>query len=118
METLIMERVSSATLKKDFGRVMDEVQHTPITITRHGRDIATIFSHRKIEEAAKELLGEYPLELVESGELNIFEALIFQNKVLEEVTEAEKQVKNGEYYEATDEYFDTIKKRALSNNPS
>lgn len=118
METLLMEKVSSATLKKDFGRVMDEVQHSPITITRHGRDIATIFSHRKIEEAAKQLLGEYPLELVESGELNIFEALIFQNKILEGVAEAEKQVKNGKYHEATDEYFENIKKRALANNPS
>ncbi len=67
MEALIMEKVSSATLKKDFGRVMDEVQHTPITVTRHGRDIATIFSHKKIEEAAKQLLGKYPLELVETG---------------------------------------------------
>lgn len=33
--------------------MMGEVQHTPITITRHGRNIATICSHRKIEEVAK-----------------------------------------------------------------
>ncbi len=117
MEALIMEKVSSATLKKDFGRVMDEVQHAPITVTRHGRDIATIFSHKKIEEAAKQLLGEYPLELVETGEMNIFEALIFQKKILKDVAIAEEQVKNGECYEADGEYFEQLKKRALANNP-
>ncbi len=111
-----MECVSSAVLKKDFGRVMDGVQHTPVTITKHGRNIATIFSNRKLEEVAKKLLWEYPLKLVEAGKMDIFEALIFQQKILNDVAIAEEQVKNGEYYEANDEYFENLKKRALANN--
>lgn len=117
MMELTMERVTSAEMKKDFGRVMDEVQHTPVTVTRHGRDIATIFSNRKIEEVAKQLLGEYPLKLVETGEMDILEALVFQNRILADVEEAEKEYENGQYYEANDEYFESFKKRALANNP-
>ncbi len=89
-----MERVQSAEFKKDFGRVMEEVQHANITITRHGRDIATMISQKKLNEL-KLLLAEYPLSLVESGEMDVLEALIFQNRILTDVEKAREDYKDG-----------------------
>lgn len=107
-----MNRIASTQFRNDFGTVMDNVQHSSITITKRGRDFATLFSNKKIYDTAKELLWEYPLELVENGEMDILEALIFQNRITKDIETANKQFKNGEYYEATDEFFASFKERA------
>lgn len=114
----IMEKVTSADMKKDFGRVMEEVQHTPVTVTRHGRDVATIFSQRRLQEASKKLLGEYFLEKVESGEMDIFEALEQEAIIMNDVEIAREDLAAGRAIEATDSYFDSIQKRVLAKNKS
>ncbi len=67
---------------------------------------------KRIEETSVRLLKGYSLELVETGKMDILEALIFQNKILEDIKIANEQYENGNYHEATDEYFDSFKERA------
>ncbi len=87
--------VKSSDFKKDFGRVLDEVQHQNIVITKHGRSVATMISQRKLDKM-KTLLAGYPLALFESGKLDILEALSFQMRILADVDEAKKQYESGE----------------------
>lgn len=119
MKATTMEKIASSQFRDDFGRVMDSVQHASITITKRGRDYATLFSQKKIEDTAKELLWDYSRKLVESGEMDILEALIFQSRVKKDIETANVQYENGEYYEATDEFFASFKTRAmaLADNP-
>lgn len=111
METT-MEKIASSKFRDDFGQVMDNVQHSAITITKRGRDYATLFSQKKIEDTAKELLWDYPLQMVENGEMDILEALIFQKRISKDFDKANTQYEKGQCHEATDEYFSSFKTRA------
>ncbi len=115
-DMVTMECVPSAVLKKDFGRVMDEVQHTPVTVTRHGRNIATIFSNKKLEEAAEKLLWEYFLEKVKNGEIDLLEALEQEAMIMNDVKKAREDMANGRVTEVTDDYFDNLKARVYKKN--
>lgn len=106
-----MNRIASSQFRNDFGHVMDSVQHASITITKRGRDFATLFSAKHIEDTAKALLGDYPLELVETGKMDILEALLFQKQLEEGNLLANEQYANGEYYTANAQYFDSFKER-------
>ncbi len=112
MRTGTMERIASSQFRDDFGSVMDRVQHSSVTITKRGRDFVSLFSQKRINDTAKELLWEYPLQLVENGEMDILEALVFQNRIQKDIDIANEQYKNGEFYEATDDFFDSFKERA------
>lgn len=107
-----MNRIAASQFRNDFGIVMDSVQHSSVIITKRGRDFATLFSNKTIQDNAKELLGEYPLELVETGQMDIFEALKFQKKIEEGNKKANEDYKNGDYFIADDDYFDNFKERA------
>ncbi len=115
---ILMEKVSSAEMKQDFGRIMDEVQHTPMTVTRHGRDIATIFSQRRLQEAGKNLLGEYFLAKVESGEMDILEALEQEALIMADVKKVREEFEAGKCIEITDDYFENLKKRVFEKHTS
>lgn len=105
-----MKAYTSVNAKHNFGQVLDDVQHSAVTITRHSRDIAVMFSNRQVERAKKTLLGEYFLEKVESGELDIFQALEAQAQILANVEQAEKDFAEGNCVKATPEMFEKIRK--------
>ncbi len=98
-----MQTIKSSDFKKDFGRVIDDVQHQNIVITKHGRSVATMISQRKLDEMSA-LLDGYPLELFENGKLDILDALSFQMRILTDVEAARKQYENGET-KSLDEVF-------------
>lgn len=104
-----MKAYTSVNAKHNFGQVLDDVQHSVITITRHSREIAVMFSNSKVERAKKALLGEYFLEKVESGELDIFEALEAQAQILADVEQADKDFAAGKCVKASPKMFEAIR---------
>lgn len=105
-----MKVYTAVNAKHNFGQVLDDVQHSMVTISRHSRDIAVMFSNSQIERAKNKLLGEYFLVKVESGELDIFQALEAQAQILADVEQADKDFEAGGCVKATPEMFDNIRK--------
>lgn len=110
---VITDKVPSATVKQNFGQILDEVQHQPITITRHNRDIAMLISMHELNEIAKDLLSDYFLEKIAMGEMTIIDAIKIHNQIRKDHEIACQQIKDGKYKEANDEFFANIKKQAL-----
>ncbi len=108
-------RYTAVNAKHNFGMLLDEVQHNPITITRHNRDIAVIYSNNRIETVKKNVLGEHFLALVEAGEIDFLEALEQQTRIMQDVERSRREIDNGQYEEASPEFFANIKNLALNN---
>lgn len=54
-----MKAFSARQAKNNFGQLMDEVQRHPVTIEKHGRSVAVVFSmheYRRMEKLKLEAL--------------------------------------------------------------
>lgn len=105
---------SSVIAKQSFGRIVDEAQHTPITITKHNRDIAVIISAEKIHKLSRSLLSNFFQEQVEQGKMTFFEALDRQNEVEAKAAYAIEQHQRNETKLADDAFFDGIREQAIA----
>ena len=45
-----MQSITSKSAQDHFGRLLDEVQREPVTITRHDRPVAVVVSRQRFEE--------------------------------------------------------------------
>lgn len=108
-------KYTAVNAKHNFGQVLDEVQHNTITITRHNRDIAVMYSSKRIEKIKKNLLGEYLLEQVESGQMDLLDALEMQATIMQDIEKADKEIENGDYEIATPAFFERIRAAALKD---
>ena len=45
-----MQSITSKNAQDHFGRLLDEVQREPVTITRHDRPVAVVVSRQRFEE--------------------------------------------------------------------
>ncbi len=66
-------------------------------------DISISITQKKLQEI-KSLLVGYPLEMAETGKMDILEALIFQTRVLADIEAAQQEYTNGDFY-SSDEVF-------------
>lgn len=105
-------RVTSADFKKDFGKTMETAMRDSIIVTRHGRDIVTMFSSQAVKKAQEELLGEYFLDKVQQGEIDFFEALIEERKIMESVYAARLDHIEGHTQTASPEFLTQLKRKA------
>lgn len=110
----IKDKVPSAAVKQNFGRILDEVQHQPITITRRNRDIAMLISMRELNAIADDLLSDYFKEKIADNEMTVIEAIKMHTQIRKDHEIACQQIANGEYKEADTAFFDHIKKQALN----
>ncbi len=106
-------KYSAVEAKQSFGQVIDAAQHSPVTITKHNRDIAVIVSAEKIRNLSQFILSDYFRELVNDGSMTFFEALDRQTEIENKASYALDQHKRGETKPADDTFFDNIKKQAL-----
>ncbi len=107
------KKYSSVEAKQSFGRLVDEAQHSPVTITKHNRDIAVIVSAEKIKRLSQSILSDYFKELVNNGSMTFFEALDRQTEIENKASYALEQHSRGETKLADDAFFNNIKKQAL-----
>lgn len=105
---------SAVTAKQSFGRIVDEAQHSPITITKHSRDVAVIISAEKLKRLSQSVLSDYFREAVENGDMTFFEALDRQSEIEKKVTHALEQHECGQTKVADDNFFNAIKEKALA----
>ena len=80
-----MKHVKSSEAAKSFGRLMDDVQVEPVTISSHGRPVAVMYSYReaqKIEsiklEKLKELVAE-GIKDADEGRVKPIDAELLEN---------------------------------------
>ncbi len=85
-------------------------------MTQHGRNIATIFSQKRLQQASKNLLGEYFFEKVNNGEMDLLEALEQEAMIINDVKKAHEDIENGRGIEVTDDYFDNLKARVYKKS--
>ncbi len=104
---------TSVEAKHHFGRMIDTVQHEPITITKHNRDIAVVLSTQKVRNYAH-LLNDFFLEQVEKGNMTLLQALDNQAVVEEDAKQAEIDYTNGNCEELTPQFLSDIREMALS----
>lgn len=97
--------------KLHFGKMIDEAQHSPITITKHNRDVAVVLSQKKIESYVN-LLNDFFLEQVKTGKMTVLQALDNQAIATADMKQAEIDYHNGNCEEATPEFFEDVKKMA------
>ena len=45
-----MQNIASTDAKQNFGELLDNAQHEPVTIEKHGRPVAVIMSSHEYEE--------------------------------------------------------------------
>lgn len=112
------EKVASGTFKKEFGRVLEEARENPITITRHGRDFVTLLSSKDFAAIQEATLGEYFLEKVQRGEMHFLDALREEQRIMQDVAEAENDYAQGHYKTLIPNYIDDIKSRATARHES
>lgn len=111
---MLMEKVASGEFKKDFGRVLQEAYRKPVTITRHGRDFVTLVASEDFFAIQSEVLGEYYLEKVQTGEMSFLEAVRAEKKVLDDVAQAKADYEAGEYFDYHPNYLADIKQKFLA----
>lgn len=107
---------SAVNAKQSFGRMIDEAQHNPVKITKHNRDFAVILSNQKLNEIAEFFLGDYFLEQIKDGNMDVFEAIEEQIRILKNSEIARLEFESGECREATDEFYENIQNIALNLN--
>lgn len=107
---------SSADAKQSFGQMIDDAQHNPITITKHNRDIAVVISAEKLKALGRFVLNQHFLDLVESNELTVFEAIERQTTLETNIQQALAEHQRGESKIADEAFFDGIKQQAMTKN--
>ncbi len=112
-----MEKVASGEFEKDFDRVLQDAYSNPVTITRHGRDFVTLVASEDFFALQNEVLGEYYLEKVQTGEMSLLEAVRAEKKILDDVVQAKQDYDSGNYFEYHPNYADDIKQKFLAKQP-
>ncbi len=105
---------SSVEAKQRFGRLVDEAQHNPVSITKHNRDIAVIVSAEKLKHLSKAVLSDYFKAQVDNDSMTFFEALDRQTEIENKAAYAVEQHKFGATKLADDAFFEGIKEQALT----
>lgn len=75
-----MKGITFEDAQAEFDSMMDILRHDPITITKNGKDLTTLYPSQKVMEVAEALLEENLLNSVKKGEMNVLEALVTQNR--------------------------------------
>ncbi len=71
--------------------------------TKDNTNISINITQKRAQEI-KSLLVGYPLEMAETGKMDILEALIFQTRVLADIEKAQQEYENGDFY-SSEEVF-------------
>lgn len=99
--------------KNEFGKMLDDAQRTPVTITKHRREVGALLSMSNLQRIADTMLSE-PLKTALAEErISLMAAIEEQLKINELRETALKQQQNGEVYESNTAFFAGIKAEAL-----
>ena len=103
-----MTTMTALEAKNAFGRFLDAVQRSPVTVTKNGREVGAMFSKADLEAMAARLFP--PLkEAVDRGEVSIGEALLKQVEVDRRLEEGEADIAAGRTQLADDAYFERLR---------
>lgn len=95
--------------------MLDEAQHTPVTITKHRREVGALLSMQKLQRIADTMLSEPLKSSVANQQISLVEAIEAQLHINELREIALQQHRNNEVYESSDAFFNDIRKAALHN---
>ncbi len=111
--TIATEKIPSNIVTQNFDVLLGNIENRHITITKNNEDLAMLISVRELKEIARNILDGYFLEQVESGSMNIIEAIKAQSLIREGSKKADEQIRAGKYKEASHDFFLTVRKKAL-----
>ena len=106
-----MNSMTAVEAKNAFGKFLDAAQREPVTVTKNRREVAAMFSMEDIAEMANSFLAEPIKADVESGRLNVIDALMMQVKINQRLDASRRDIAKEKGIVADDAYFDNLRDR-------
>ena len=104
-----MPTMTALEAKNAFGQFLVAAQRAPVTVTKNGRGVGTMFSKADLEAMAAVYLMEPLRDEVAAGTLTISAALLKQVRIKRGLEEAEADVAAGRVRVVDDAFFEELR---------
>lgn len=108
-----MKTMTAVEAKNAFGRFLETVHREPVAVTKNNREIAAMFSMEDIHLLADAFLADPLRQQVEAGQLNVVDAMMQQIALNKRLQANRQAISDGRGVVADEDYFATLKERAL-----
>lgn len=109
-----MKTMTAVEAKNAFGQLLEAAHREPVAVTKNNREIAAMFSMEDIRALAEAFLAE-PLKAdVETGRLNVVEAIMAQISLNKRLEANRAAISEGRGMVADEAYFQRLRDRAMA----
>ena len=109
-----MKTMSAVEAKNSFGRFLEAAHREPVAVTKNNREIAAMFSIEDIHALADAFLAEPLKDDVETGRLNVIEAVMVQIDLNKRLDASHQAIAEGRGVVADEGYFNRLRDRAMA----
>ena len=104
-----MKTMTALEAKNEFGKFLSSSQREPVLVTKNQRRVGAMFSIEDLENIARSYLPQEVHKRIESGDIDLVEALMQQTVIDRRIEQSRMEIQNGQGIEMDGDYFDRLR---------